>query len=82
MSLELESLTFFRKLTSPKGPPPPPLKLTPHFTLFLNLFKPSPKKYTKFPMDVLRNSSESPQKVLRKSSDSALRVRRKVSESP
>ena len=80
-AIRAREFNFFQNINLSKTTTPP-LKLTPHFTLFLNLFKPSPKKYTKFPMDVLRNSSESPQKVLRKSSDSALKVRRKVSESP
>lgn len=75
-AIRAREFNFFQNINLSKTTTPP------HFTILFNLFKPSPKKYTKFPMDVLRNSSESPQKVLRKSSDSALKVRRKVSESP
>ena len=51
-----------------------PPQIVPAVHSFLNLLNPSPQKYTKFPLEVLRYSSESPQKVLRKSSDSALKV--------
>ena len=50
-----------------------PPQIDPAVHSFLNLFTPSHKKDTKFPLKVIRYSSESPQKVLRKSSDSALK---------
>ena len=50
-----------------------PPQIDPAVHSFFNLFKPSPKKYIKFPLEVLRYSSESPKKVLKKSSDSAIK---------
>ena len=63
-AIRAREFSFFQNINLSKTSTPTPLKLTHLFALFKNLFKPSPKKYTKFPMDVLRNSSEGPQKVL------------------